>query len=68
MPWSKNDGPARHTKKANTGAKKEQWAATANSVRSREMASGASEEEADGKAVRIANSAVKKRAKGRSRG
>jgi hypothetical protein len=59
MPWSKNDGPARHTKKANTGAKKEQWSSTANSVRSKAMASGASESEADAKAVRIANAAVK---------
>lgn len=51
MPWNKNDGPARHTKKANTPAKKQQWASVANKVR---------EESGDeGKAVRVANAAVK---------
>jgi uncharacterized protein YdaT len=50
MPWSENDGPARHTKKANTPAKKRQWAAAANSV----LADSGDE----GKAVRIANNAV----------
>ncbi len=52
MPWSANDGPARHTKKATTPATKKQWADTANSVLER----GGSE----GSAVRIANAAVKK--------
>lgn len=51
MPWNKNDGPSRHTKKANTSAKKEQWAATANAVREKTGD--------EGKAVRIANAAVK---------
>jgi cation transport regulator ChaB len=52
MPWSPNDGPARHTKKANTPAKQKQWAKVANKVR---------EDSGDeGKAVRIANAAVKK--------
>lgn len=60
MPWTPGDGPARHTKKANTGAKKKQWSDTANAVRSKAMASGQSEKEADASAVRIANSAVKK--------
>ncbi len=32
MPWTPSDGPARHTKKANTPAKQKQWAAVANSV------------------------------------
>lgn len=52
MPWKPNDGPSRHTKKANTPAKKAQWAATANSVL------GKSGDE--GKAVRVANAAVAK--------
>ena len=60
MPWTPGDGPARHTKKANTPGKKKQWSDTANNVRKRAMAEGASEDEADAKAVRIANSAVKK--------
>jgi hypothetical protein len=60
MPWTPGDGPARHTKKANTPAKRKQWSDTANNVREREMAKGRSEEEADASAVRVANSAVKK--------
>jgi uncharacterized protein YdaT len=52
MPWNSNDGPARHTKKANTPAKKKQWADIANKVRN--------ESGDEGKAVRIANAAVKK--------
>lgn len=52
MPWSPGDGPARHSKKANTPAKKKQWADIANSVREKTGD--------EGKAVRIANSAVKK--------
>ncbi len=52
MPWSKNDGPSRHTKKANTPAKREQWAKTANAVRERTGD--------EGQAVRVANAAVKK--------
>jgi hypothetical protein len=51
MPWNENDGPARHTKKANTPAKKRQWADTANAVRAKTGD--------EGKAVRIANAAVK---------
>lgn len=64
MPWTPGDGPARHTKKANSPRKRKQWSTTANSVRSKAMAAGASEEEADGKAIRVANSAVKKRGRG----
>lgn len=60
MPWSPSDGPARHTKKASTPAKRRQWSDVANSVRSRAMKNGASEEEADAKAVRTANGVVKK--------
>jgi hypothetical protein len=59
MPWTAGDGPSRHTKKANTAPKRRQWSSTANSVRSKAMADGVSEQEADAKAVRIANAAVK---------
>jgi len=52
MPWSPSDGPARHSKKANSPAKKRQWADIANKVRD--------ESGDEGKAVRIANAAVKK--------
>ena len=52
MPW-KSTSARKHTKKASTPAKKRQWAKTANAV----LKSTGDE----GKAVRIANSAVKKR-------
>ena len=52
MPWSPSDGPSRHTKKANTPATKKQWSDIANKV----LADSGDE----GKAVRIANAAVKK--------
>jgi hypothetical protein len=52
MPWSPSDGPSRHTKKANTPAKRKQWSTVANKV----LADSGD----DGKAVRIANAAVKK--------
>jgi uncharacterized protein YdaT len=52
MPWTPDDGPSRHTKKADTPASKKQWAATANAVLEK---SGD-----EGKAVRIANAAVAK--------
>lgn len=70
MPWTPSDGPSRHTKKASTPAKRQQWASTANNVRSRAMKGGASEEDADAKAVRIANAAVKRHPSkgGRKRG
>lgn len=51
MPWKPNDGPARHSKKADTPAKKKQWSDTANSVLKKTGD--------EGKAVRIANAAVK---------
>lgn len=53
MPWSAKDGPARHTKRADTPAKKKQWAATANRV--------LDETGDEGRAVRTANAAVKRR-------
>jgi uncharacterized protein YdaT len=51
MPWSAKDA-SKHTKKADTPAEKKQWAKTANSV----LKSSKNE----GKAVRIANSAIAK--------
>lgn len=59
MPWTPNDGPSRHTKKAKSPAAKKQWAATANAVLAK---SGD-----DGKAVRTANAAVAKRGNKRGR-
>jgi len=53
MPWTPGSGPARHTKKAKSPAAKKQWASVANKV----LADSGDE----GKAVRIANAAVKKR-------
>jgi len=58
MPWKPEDAK-RHTRKANTPAKKRQFSSTANAVRERAMAEGESEKEADAKAVRIANAAVR---------
>jgi uncharacterized protein YdaT len=53
MPWTPEDGPSRHTKKADTPAAKKQWSTVANKVL---------EDSGDeGKAVRIANAAVAKR-------
>lgn len=55
MPWTPNDGPKRHTKKATTPAKKKAWSATANAVLKKTGD--------EGSAVRIANSVVKKKGK-----
>lgn len=52
MPWSPSDGPARHTKKANSPNKKRQWSHVANSVLSKTGD--------EGRAVREANAAVKR--------
>lgn len=51
MPWSPDEGPARHTRKANTPATRKQWSDVANKV--------LKESGDEGKAVRIANAAVK---------
>jgi len=51
MPWSLSSG-IKHTKKANTPAKKQQWKSTANAVLEKTGD--------EGKAVRIANAAVAK--------
>lgn len=53
MPWSKDDGPARHTKKAKSAGARKQWAAVANNVLSK---SGD-----EGRAVREANAVVARR-------
>lgn len=55
MPWSPSDGPARHSKKANTPGKKRQWSTVANKV--------LSETGSEASAVKIANAAIKKRRK-----
>ncbi len=52
MPWTPKNGPARHTKKASTPAKKKQWAATANAVLKKTGD--------DATAIKIANAAVKR--------
>lgn len=56
MPWDPKDA-TRHSRKAKSGAAKRQWSTTANAV----LAKSGDE----GKAVRIANAAVKKRKKKR---
>jgi hypothetical protein len=58
MPWTPSDAQSK-THKANTPAKRRQFADVANSVREREMAKGRSEKEADAAAVRTANGVVK---------
>lgn len=57
MPWTPDDGPARHSKKAKSPAAKKQWATVANKV-----LAGTKDE---GRAVRTANAAVAKRGKRR---
>jgi hypothetical protein len=52
MPWTPDDGPQRHTRKANTPRKRRQWATVANDV----LAKTGDE----GRAVRAANAAVAK--------
>ena len=62
MPWDDNDAQ-RHTKKARSPGAKRQWSAVANKVRDEKMAAGVPESEAAASAVRIANGAVRKRAR-----
>lgn len=50
MPWSPDDGPARHTRKANTPKKRRQWSDVANNVLDRTGD--------EGRAVRSANAVV----------
>ena len=54
MPWKSGDAK-KHTKKADTAAKRLQWARVANRV--------LSETGDEGRAIRIANAAVAKRGK-----
>lgn len=54
MPWTARDA-TKHTKKADTTAKRKQWAAVANKVL-RETGN-------DGQAIRAANSAVSKKSR-----
>ena len=64
MPWTMRDAP-RHTRKADTPAKKHQFATVANKV--------LAESGDEGKAIRVANAAVakhpsrKKKGRGRAR-
>lgn len=51
MPWQPKDAQ-RHTRKANTPAKQKQWSKVADKV--------LNDSKDEGKAVRIANAAVKK--------
>lgn len=53
MPWTSSDGPRRHTKRANSPAKRKKWAAVANAV----LKSSGDE----GKAIRIANAMIKRK-------
>lgn len=50
MPWTPGDGPARHTKKADTPKKKRVWSHVANSV--------LAETNDEGRAIREANAVV----------
>lgn len=56
MPW-KSSSARRHTKKAHTPAQKRKWSAVANSVLKKTGD--------EGKAVRIANAAVKRKKRGK---
>lgn len=58
MPWNPSDAPHKD-KDANTAAKKERWASTANSVRRKAMAQGMSEGAASARAIKVANKVVK---------
>lgn len=63
MPWSPEDA-SRKTHKAKSQVAKRQWAHVANGVRAKELARGASEEDADQKAIIEASGVVKKRRRG----
>lgn len=57
MPWTPDDGPARHTKKAKSPTAKRQWSAVANNVLTKTGD--------EGRAVREANAVVKRRKAGK---
>ncbi len=55
MPWSASDA-TKHTKAADSAAKKKRWATIANSVLASCLREGGSQKVCEGRAVRIANS------------
>lgn len=57
MPWTPADAKS-HTHAARGAVAQRQWSHVANSVRDRALASGATEAEADARAVREANAVV----------
>jgi hypothetical protein len=57
MPWTAKDAESK-TKKADTAKKREVWSEAANAARKQALNKGQSETEADGYAIRVANSAV----------
>lgn len=52
MPWTPTDGPARHTKKADTPSKRRQWAHVANEVLAKTGDEGTAIREASGVVAR----------------
>ncbi len=60
IPWQPSDAP-KHTRKADTEAKKKKWAETANSVLKQCKKDGGDQEKCEAKAIRIANSKVGKK-------
>ena len=67
MPWTSGDAEG-HTKKADTDSLRKLWSEVANATRKRELADGASEQEADAAAVRAANAAVERAKHGAKEG
>ena len=61
MPWTAKDA-SEHTKKADTDAKAEQWAAVANSALSKCMEDGGDEESCAASAIQQANGVIAKEA------
>ena len=57
MPWTPSDAPHKD-KDANTPAKREKWASTANSVRRKAMAQGMNEGAASARAIKVASKVV----------
>jgi DNA-directed RNA polymerase subunit RPC12/RpoP len=66
MPWAPKDASS-HTRAANTAKKRRQWAHVANSARERCIKQGGSEKDCDARAIKQANTAVKK-ARGEGQG
>lgn len=57
MPWSANEATS-HTKKASSGEQKKKWAKIANAALKTAKKKGKSQKEAEGYAIRVANSAM----------